>query len=252
LNNQITAPRKLLLCLAVGLAGVAPQAQAQEWDWVVAPYVWLPTIGTDIERNVPPAGGISTDTSFDDVVDKLDGVFLIHAEGQGDDFGILSDFIYLGLADEHEFERFDTETDLDARVFELAGVWSPGEERYQGFEVIAGLRYIDVDVNATFDPVNPAYATTNFEGGDAFYDFMLGVRYTAELSDKWGLTLRGDGSTGDTEGTWNFQGTVSYKTNSGAWYAGYRYLSVEFGNDSDDQNVKLNLSGPVFGYGFKF
>jgi hypothetical protein len=252
MKNHVTAPRKLFLCMAIGLAGVAPQANAADWEWMVAPYVWLPTVSTDLERTVPPEGGISSDISFDDILDKGDGAFLMHAEGQGDQFGILTDFIYLGLSDEHQFERFDTETDFDARVFELAGVWSPGEERYQGFEVIAGLRYIDVDVNAVFDPINPAFNTSSLEGGDTFYDFMLGVRWAGELSDRWGLSLRGDGSTGGTEGTWNFEGLLSYKTNSGAWFGGYRFLSVEYGDDNDDQNVKLNLSGPVFGYAFKF
>jgi hypothetical protein len=250
LKNTNIVPRKSLLCLAIALAGVAPQANAADWDWMVAPYVWLPSINSDLERTVPPEGGISADTSFDDILDKGDGAFLIRAEGQGDDFGVLADFVYLGLADDHEFERFNTETDLDARLFDLAGVWSPGDERYQGFEVIAGLRYIDVNVSAQFDPVNPAFATTSFNGGDTLYDFMLGVRFTTELSDKWSLSLRGDGSTGDSEGTWNFDGTVYYKTNSGAWFAGYRYLSVEYGNN--DRNVRLNLSGPTFGYAFKF
>ena len=45
-------------------------------------------------------------------------------------------------------------------------------------------------------------------------DFMLGARYTWSLSERWGLTLRGDGSFGDTEGTWNTSAVAPKRTDS--------------------------------------
>src|SRR5688572_3730619 len=248
------AARHAILVTALCMAGLfSPQASAAsggDWQWIVEPYAWFPTIGTDLQRTLPPAGGISTDTGFDDVVDKLDGAFLIHAEGQNEHWGMFTDFIYLGLADDHDRPRFHTESDLDARLFELAGVWNPGEGRYQGLDVFAGLRYIDVDLTVQFDPVNPLFNTTTFDGSESFNDFMIGARYTWALSDRWGLTLRGDGSFGDTEGTWNTSAVVNYKMTHGAWLFGYRYLSVEF--ETGDTNTDLTLSGPMIGYGFTF
>lgn len=135
----------LTLAAATCLAAVAPAAHAAEgdegWDWVVAPYVWATTVSTDLQTTVPPIVGGSVQTDFSGIIDKLDGAFLIHAEGQGDNFGMLADFIYLGLANDKERPIFRTESDLDTTVFELAGVWSPGAERYRGVEVIAGIRY---------------------------------------------------------------------------------------------------------------
>ena len=249
-----SSARHGILVAALCMAGlVSPQASAAnggDWEWIVEPYIWFPTIGTDLQRTQPPAGGISTDNEFDDVLDKLDGAFLFRAEGQNEHWGMFTDFIYLGLADEDDPPRFHTESDLDARLFELAGVWSPGEGHYQGLELFAGLRYIDVDLTVQFDPVNPLFGTTTFDGSDSFNDLMIGGRYTWDLSDRWGMTLRGDGSFGDTEGTWNTSAVVNYKMTHGAWLFGYRYLSVEF--ETGDTNTELTLHGPMVGYGFAF
>ncbi|WP_206860573.1 hypothetical protein [Lysobacter changpingensis] len=222
-------------------------AQDEEWEWMVAPYLWAASIGTDLRTGQPPA---ETDTSFSDIVDKIDGAFQVHAEGQGERFGIFADYIFLGLEDDKDFTRIRTQSDLDSQLFELAAVWSPGEGRYRGLDVFGGLRYVDVDLKVRFDPVNPVFVPSERNIDKSYSDFMLGARYTWALSDRWGLTLRGDGSFGDTEGTWNASAFAQYRVKHGAWLFGYRYLSVEVetGNSSTD----ITLNGPVVGFGFVF
>lgn len=247
-------PRNPILSAAILCAAVfSPLAHAQDgegWEWMVAPYGWAASIGTDLQTGEPPSGGVSTDTGFDDIIDKIDGAFEMHVEGQGERFGMFADFTFLGLADERQRPRFRTESDLDTRLFELAAVWSPGEGRYRGVEVFAGLRYIDVDLTAQLIPENPAFATTTIDEGKTFNDFMVGARYTWALSERWGVTLRGDGSFGDTEGTWNASAVGSYRTQSGAWLFGYRYLSVEL--EAGSNHTDITMSGPLVGYGFVF
>jgi hypothetical protein len=241
---------KAVLGAALCLAGVSSQAQASDWDWGVAPYLWAVTIDTDLHRNVPPEGGISNDTDFGGVLGKLDGAFLIHAEGQGDQFGLFADFIFLGLADEKDFTRFHTESDLDARMFELAGVWNPGPERFLGFDLFAGLRYIDVDLSVEFDPVAAGSPNSTLDVSKSYSDFMLGARYTAELSPRWALVLRADGSWGATDGSVNASALAQFKMTHGAWLFGYRYFNVDFSDNNSD--TSLTLSGPVVGYAFAF
>lgn len=237
---------------ALLLLALAPLAQAQEqpWNWMVAPYGWVAGIGTDVAVPAPPPGGNPSDLQFNDVIDLLDGAFQVHAEGQGDQFGMLADFTYLGLADEKEFDRFDSQSDLDTRLFEAAAVWSPGEERFKGFDVFAGLRYIDVDLTVRLDPVNPSFPNTSLDGSRSYADFMLGARYTFDISERFGVTLRGDGSAGDTEGSWNASVMGNYKMKHGAFLFGYRYFSVELGNDTKD--IELMVQGPVLGYAWQF
>lgn len=247
-------PRCAVIAAAASfLAVLAPAAQAAEsegWDWMVAPYGWAASIGTDLRSGQPPYGGASSDTNFDDIIDKFDGAFQIHAEGQGDNFGAFTDFTFLGLADDKNHPRFHSESDLDARLFEIAAVWSPAAQRHQGIELFAGLRYIDVDATVQLDPENPLFDTTRLDGGASFSDFMLGARYTWAISDRWGVTFRGDGSFGETDGTWNASIVANYKMKHGAWLFGYRYLSVEM--ETHGNRFDTTMKGPMVGYGFMF
>src|SRR6478609_7820271 len=108
-NRSIARHGVLAVGLSVAMFG--PKAQAADsdgWQWVVAPYVWGIGFNTDLQRSVPPAGGTSNDRTFDNVLDKFDGAFQLHVEGQAQHWGVLSDFTYLGLSDEKSFTRFNT------------------------------------------------------------------------------------------------------------------------------------------------
>lgn len=225
------------------------QAQAAELDWSATLYLWAPSFSTDLVNDAPPVEGES-DSEFGDIIDKIDGAFMGHLETQGDDFGAFADIVYLSLADNKEFDRFSTDSSLDASVFELAAVWSPGEKRNQGFEVIGGLRHIIIDFSVDLDPVNSELSNAKVQLDQSYSDLMVGGRYTGDFTERWGYSLRADGSWGDTEGTMNLSALVDYKTKSGAWLFGYRYMTVELGDA--DTNIDLTLSGPVVGYAFKW
>lgn len=236
-------------CLAAALClpSNAHAAEREGWDWVVTPYVWAPSISVDLNTSAPPTG---TDTEFSDIIDKIDGAFLMHVEGQGDTFGVFSDIVYLGLGDDKDHPRYSTESDLDARLFEAAFVWSPGEGRFRGVDVFAGLRYIDVDLTVEVDPVNSVFDTATVDASKSYSDFMVGARYSWDLSERWGLTVRGDGSFGDTDGTWNAAATVLYRMKHGQWAFGYRHLDIVL--EPRDHRAELVLSGVIVGYGFDF
>ena len=240
------------LAASLSLASTAALAAPSDgrWDWVVAPYIWAPSISTDFRSTDPPSTA-SNDTAFNDIIDKIDGVFLIHGEGQGDEFGVFADFIFLGLADSSERRFLHTESDLDTMLIEVAAVWSPHAERFNGFEAFAGMRLIDVDFDFQLIPVDPAFATRTVSVDETFNDFMLGARYTFPMSERWSATLRGDGSWGDSNGTWNASAMAHYRTEHGAWYFGWRYLDIDLepGNRND---LSIGLNGPVVGYGFRF
>ena len=250
--NTITRAAKVAaFSIAVPLCFSLPAnaAEGGGWDWMVAPYLWATDIGVDLDTRFPRVSG-STDVSFGDIIDKLDGAFQIHAEGQGDSFGGFADLTYLSVSDSTDRPRVRTESELDTVLFELAAVWSPGEERFRGVDVFAGLRYLDMDVTTDLIPANPSLPSVRVDSGDSFSDFLLGVRYTWALSERWGLTLRGDGSWGDTDGTWNASAIAQYRTSNGAWLFGYRYLDIEI--EKGDARSNITISGPGVGYGFRF
>jgi hypothetical protein len=236
---------------AVLLLAGAPfgAANAEDWDWSLAPYAWLPAIGANLENDLPPID-VGGTTQFSGWAPKLGFTIPLHLEGQGDDFGILSDILYLPLTNDDTGRLFGTKTEIDAGIFELAGVWSPGPVRHEGFEAIGGLRYLWSSVDFKLIPNNPALPSGKISLDKSYADFMLGGRYIAKLSDRWDVILRGDGSWGGTDGTYGAQVNFTYATDSGAWILGYRYLKASFGDNNT--SIDLKLYGPQFGYAFKF
>ncbi|HET7063794.1 MAG TPA: OmpA family protein [Rudaea sp.] len=238
------------LAAALLFAGVPIGAMAEDWDWSLAPYAWLPSIGADLHSDAPPidTGGTK---QFSGWAPNLGFTIPLHLEGQGDEFGILSDVLYLPLTNKsNRSSFFSTDTEYDAGVFELAGVWSPGPVRHEGFEAIAGLRYIWSSLDFKLIPTNPALPSGKITSDKSYADFMLGGRYIAKLSDRWDLALRADGSWGSTDGTIGASADFTYATDSGAWFLGYRYLKIKLSSTNTELDVRLY--GPQFGYTFKF
>lgn len=248
MNLRPTALALAGLC-AVSFSSQAAAAEGDGWSWFVAPYLWAASISVDHKRDSPPSE-IATDSDFKNILSKLNGAFMFHAEGQGDHVGLFADYLYLSLGDTHDFNLLKTDSDLNATLFDLAMVWSPADERFSGFEVFGGLRYIDVNFKLKFIPTDPTFPTVSVDPGESFNDFLIGARYKWDLSERWGLTVRVDGSFGDTDGTFNTAATFNYNMEHGAWLFGYRYMNADL--PTAISSTDLTLNGLQIGYGFKF
>lgn len=237
-----------ILCLT-GFSHSAAASNGDGWQWTVAPYVWLSGITTDVKTNVPPSEA-SSDRDFGNVIDNISGFFEIHAEGQGADFGMFTDFMYVGLTGEKDRSVFTTKTSLDGTVFELAGTWNPSGAGSNGFQVFGGLRYVDLGLEFKLKPNNPDFPTVKISPDKSNSDFLFGGRYTFDMAQRWAMTLRADGSWGQTDGTYNLSALAQYKMESGAWLFGYRYMNISLKNDNVKTEISLN--GPTVGYAFQF
>jgi len=243
--------QRVALAILLLSAGSTPAlARDPGWDWMIEPYLWGASIGTDMRTFEPPTSADSDSSFYPDVIDKLDGIFMVRVEGRNDRFGMFADFLYLGLGDDTQHRVLSTRTDLDARLLDAAFSMRFGGERYSGLDVFGGLRWIDLDMTVRFEPDNPAFEPRTLDAGRHYADFLVGARYAWQLSERWGMNVRADGSLGQTEGTWSASLMGNYLTGNGTWMFGYRYMEAELGNDNSD--VKLSLSGPLLGYAFRF
>jgi hypothetical protein len=234
---------------ALALAFVLPlQAAADDgWDWQIAPYLWAPTVDVDFYRDLPAFGN---ENRFPDIVSEVDGAFMLHAEGQGDRFGVFGDLTFFSVGEQRSRPAFSTDSGIDATVVEVAGVWNVQPERYKGLELFGGLRYFDVEFDASIIPTNLALAPVSYRRDQSYSDFLLGARYHASLSERWGMTVRGDGSWGDSDGSFGAALTFSYSMTHGAWLFGYRYLQADL--PTPGESVEIDLAGPVVAYAFRF
>lgn len=229
--------------LALLLASGAACAQDPEYDWLGIAYLWASDIQVDT-RNA------SVGVDFSDVLDKLEMAGQAHVEVQGDDLGGFIDLTFLGLGDRSSRPLVELNADLDMILMDLALVYSPGTERLTGLEVFGGLRYIDADFRLVIDPVPPGPPDQIVGIDDTFSDLLVGVRYIAPLDEHWRLTLSGDVSGADTEGTWSLGAFAGYRTGPHHFIAGYRHLEIELEGGSD--TVQQTFTGPFVAYGFSF
>ena len=244
----MTPSRRVVFPLSLAVFALVPvnaamAADGDRWDWSLAPYVWASSVTTDVSI----AGrSVETEAEFSDLIDALDYGVLMHAEGQGDDFGVFADLVYMKVSDEKDGSVLRTDASLTSTLFELAMVWSPGDQRNLGFEGFAGLRYMENKVDASFEPVDPALPTARRVVDPSTADVLIGARYTAAISPRWSVTFRGDGSFGESDGSYGASVLLQYRTEGGAWAFGYRHL--DYSSDALDQV----LTGPAVGYIFKF
>lgn len=241
------SPRITLATLVLALAAPLTASADDGWDWQLTPYLWAPTVDVDFYRDLPAFGN---EDRFPNIVGEVDGAFMLHAEGQGDRFGLFGDLTFFSVGEGRSRPAFSTDSSIDATVVELAGVWNVEPERYQGLELFGGLRHFDVDFDATITPTNLALAPVGFNIEESYSDFLLGARYHATLSERWGMALRGDGSWGDSDGSVGAAVMFSYSMTHGAWLFGYRYLQAEL--PTRGQSVEVDLAGPVVAYAFRF
>jgi hypothetical protein len=143
-------------------------------------------------------------------------------------------------------------SDLDMTTMDLALVWSPGPERMTGIEVFGGLRYIDTDFGLVVDPIPPSPPESRTSLDSSFSDLLLGARYIAPLNEQWRLTLTGDVSSGDSEGTWSLGAFAGYRMGVHHLVAGYRHFEMEFEGRGGNTLVTETFSGPIVAYGFSF
>jgi hypothetical protein len=221
----------------------AAQSGGSDWDWRLTSYVWATDVSAD-------AGDRSAGVSFSDIMDKRDFSMLLHAETQGEDWGLLADFIYLNLGDNRALTNASARTDLKTTMFDLAAVYSPGNERFMGLEGFAGLRYISSDFSADVTPSNPALPVRVLGFDTSFTDFLVGARYTFPLSDLWAMNVRADASFGDTEGTWSVAANAARKLGPGVLLIGYRYMDMQF--KPGEQDLDLSMYGPQVAYTLHF
>ena len=109
---------------------------------------------------------------------------------------------------------------------------------------------VDADFRLVIDPVPPGPPDQIVGIDDTFSDLLVGVRYIAPLDEHWRLTLSGDVSGADTEGTWSLGAFAGYRTGPHHFIAGYRHMEIELEGGSD--TVQQTFTGPFVAYGFSF
>ncbi len=242
--------------VAVAALFAAPLVGAQQTEWLVAPYGWLPAISLDQSADDGDSGGGSVSGS--DLLDKTDAVGMIRVEAARNRWGGTLDYIFLALSDQvvipglGPLPDVGVRTELDLTVLELAGFWRPtGDD--SGMNYLLGIRTIGADKELLVTPEGSP--TQSFQSDADFTDVLVGARYLHRFGERWDFTMRADLSFGDTDGTLNLLTSVGYRfPGPFALNLGYRHATIEYSNrvDGVKEDVEIELTGTFVGFVFRF
>lgn len=263
-------------------SGVASAQEAQdEWRFSVMPYVWLPSFSADLKYGPPPSNGSSANVSADeeDFFSKLEGAFMIAGEARKGPWLVLTDYMYLHLADVNSKVKSvdfnpgsgpinigtsqiggSADSSLKGSVWTLAGGYAFLDDASISLDFLAGLRYLDLGFsskwNLNTDVTLPNSTQTFARSGDvkksgSVTTFIVGAKGQFRYGQsEWFIPYYADvGSDGSTF-TWQLATGIGYRFSWGDVRLDYRHLAYEQDGDKLMQNVAL--SGFALGANFSF
>src|SRR5687767_2082636 len=97
-RSHMRIKRTLLIVLATTCLGSVARAEDTPWQFSISPYLWLPSVDTELGVEGVPVGAESN-SNASDVLDMLDFAMLVSGEARKGKFAVLYDVQYLKLSD---------------------------------------------------------------------------------------------------------------------------------------------------------
>jgi hypothetical protein len=261
-----------------------PASSPSGWTFNVAPYVWLASLNTTTNLNLPPAAGGGTASSttsvgFGTLVDHINFGAMLAADAQYDRFSVLTDFMYLnlgGTASQFRSVNFPDHPhipivasaqtsqgmNMSAPIWTLAGGYTLLKGDWGNFDVIGGFRYLEINARINY---SLGFTITGPRGGSQTFGGVGSVSGSVTLFNGIG-GFRGrirlgnsplfipyyfDAGAGDSKLTWQIATGLGYQTSWGDLSVTYRYLSFQQGSNNPVVQ-HLWVEGPMMMAAFRF
>ena len=275
----------VLAVIAIGSVPALAQAQADDWQWSLTPYVWLPTIDGHLQHEIPPDGGGGPEISVGptDWLDLVNFALMLSASATRAQFGLFTDLVYLDMGGDNDGRVVSIDTaiagpggiieipvgaDLNvATEFELEGLqwmlaagYAFADTETGTHYVIAGVRMLSIDVTTNWN----LNGSISGPGGETLLDAQGGADRSSDLfdgivglkgrfgtgEDGWSVPYSVDVGAGDSDLVWNATVSLAYGFGWGELIFGYRHLFYDEGPNGTLQD--FSLGGPGFGANFRF
>ena len=223
----------------VAVSSGAAQAE-KDWQYAIKPYGWYVWFDGDTGTDGNPP--ISSDN---DLLDILDGFFLIQGEARRGKLSLLGEFNWVTLSDDLSVGPLAADWDLEGYMFALGAGYAVYEEQNTRVELTGGIRYWDVDLSTSLGPVSGSASTT-------ITDPFVGFRVATPINDTFTFHAQGSvGVAGDSDNQFDIGAEVRWQWLERTDVAvGYRHLELDF--DKDAVLVDASLYGPYAALNFRF
>lgn len=251
-------------CLMLSLIASADTAAADDrWRFTARAYGWFTDVSGDLNYDLPGVGN-SIKVDAGDVLDSLEGVFMGTFLAQRGDWSIITDLIYLNLANSKTNAvsipggpgpgaDIKTEQELTGWVWSLAGGYRIHDRDGTRVNALLGFRMLDIDAKAKLGvrgPLPPTLPSRRLRKRETLWDGIVGVSGRVAFNERWFAPFYADVGTGDSSLTWQGAAGVGYGFNWGDVTLTYRHLYYDQSGDKLIQN--LAFSGPAVGVNFHF
>lgn len=148
--------------------------------------------------------------------------------------------------------------DLDSWIWTLAGYYRTVDQPQSSFDLLAGLRYTDVEqkvnwnITGTVASIPVDDCTGAGESSLSNWDLILGARgrFTFGAKNTWFVPYYLDVGTGDSDLTWQGIAGIGCAFGWGKTLAAWRYLSYDL--DSGSAIADIDFNGPAIGVTFRW
>ena len=238
----------LVLVASFG-APVAAQSAASDWTFDLALYGWASGMsGKAGARGV----SVEVDESFSDVVENLEMAGMAGFAATNGRWVVLGDTFFAGLGATKEGQVAKAEIDSNVLILEADLGYQVGEH----VQIFGGVRRFDLDNELTLT-TGPVERTG--EGGEAWVDPLVGLRWGVAIGERGSFWLRGDvGGFGvGSDLAWNALAAIGYavgEKRTTTLALAYRVLDVDYeqGSGADQFLFDMQIGGPVLGVIFRF
>jgi len=252
------------------LASIATASKAQEWQFGITPYIWLPNVEASSTTESPPngAGQPEFETGPVNYLEHLDFVLMLAGEARRGNWNLRADMVYVdfgnqraavqnvsgpGGAVERPANANTTSSITGLEVQTTLGYQLVNQSNFS-FEVLGGLRYLDLEFDFNWQLAGPANllpSSGHVSQGAQPIDAIVGGRARFAFADgKLFVPLHADVGTGDSTLTWQLFAGIGYAFSWGDLLLAYRHLEYE--QEDGELLESLGLDGPAVGVSFHF
>jgi len=200
ITTTILVTVMLLACATV--VNAAEEKQDDKWHFEITPFIWLPSAKGSMKLEQPP-GFVSGKLDYGpgDYLENLDWAAMLDLQAHKGRWTLLADIIYTDFSDNDTAQfpgliprssglSVGADWDLQAFLVEFAGAYSVFRNEYLNFNLLAGLRYAEIDGDVKLDitgPLSGLVPSRSFSRKESYIDPIIGFKGKFELGKKWYL-----------------------------------------------------------------
>jgi hypothetical protein len=228
----------------------AASATDDSWHLDVAPYAWLPGVFGTVGIRGHEA---SVHVTGSDLLSNFNGGFAGFVEARKERFVLPIDLAWTRVATtkalpENDLTQTAVRAELGQVIFTPKVGYRIADTEHFKADALIGIRYWHEGPSLTFRP-----SQVNFSESGNWVDGLGGADFRIYFTPKAWITISGDAGGGGANLDYQLVGLLNFQPKPLlGFFAGWRYLDIDYQSSHRDFVYDLAQSGPLIGLNFQF